>query len=270
MNVLIASDFISTSFLSELSSSDCQWVHFGATQFAVASTTNQTRRRDLHRTVWSQSRGELGRFTVHSLRMKMRPVKMSNTGLLTCFLRTNGVNASVTLGKGRSAMASCREWERVSVGPFKERRESTPSGVWAELVELLWVFRSSQRWPNKPGKNVRPSTIKLNAATNQIVVIVRVDETFTTMTFKVIRGQGQGEMTSVPFRDYFLARDGKNLTSLILALTPMNSLVGQRLKAAESMRSRRQSDTPSTRPVFVHNIALLHSNYQPHDTPPAL
>jgi len=56
------------------------------------------------------------------------------------------------------------------------------------------IFRSSpQRWPNKPGKNVRTyvhpyvppsvrtSTIKLNAATNQIVEFVRVDETFTTI-----------------------------------------------------------------------------------------
>ena len=38
---------------------------------------------------------------------------------------------------------------------------------------------------NKPGKNVRPSvrtsTIKLDAATNQIVVFVTVDETFTTI-----------------------------------------------------------------------------------------
>jgi len=47
-------------------------------------------------------------------------------------------------------------------------------------------FRSSPpRWPNKPGKNVRPSirtsTIKLNAATNQIVEFVRVDETMTTI-----------------------------------------------------------------------------------------
>ena len=52
-------------------------------------------------------------------------------------------------------------------------------------------------WPNKPGKNVRlsvhmyvrpyvrtyvhTSTMKHNAATNQIVEIVRVDETFTTI-----------------------------------------------------------------------------------------
>jgi len=51
------------------------------------------------------------------------------------------------------------------------------------------IFRSSpQRWPNKPGKSVRrpyvhtsvrTSTIKLNAATNQIVQCVRVNETFT-------------------------------------------------------------------------------------------
>ena len=58
------------------------------------------------------------------------------------------------------------------------------------------IFRSSpQRWHNKSGKNVRPyvcpskrpsvrmsvrtSTIKRNAATNQIVEFVRVDETFT-------------------------------------------------------------------------------------------
>jgi len=39
---------------------------------------------------------------------------------------------------------------------------------------------------------VGTSTIKLNAATNQIVVFVNVDETFTT--FKVIRGQGQGHV----------------------------------------------------------------------------
>jgi len=35
--------------------------------------------------------------------------------------------------------------------------------------------------------------MKHNAATNQIVVFVKVDETFT-MTFKVIRGQGQGQV----------------------------------------------------------------------------
>jgi len=60
------------------------------------------------------------------------------------------------------------------------------------------IFRSSpERWPNKPGKNVRPSVcpsvhpyvhpyihtsaIKLNAATNQIVVFVKIDETFMTI-----------------------------------------------------------------------------------------
>jgi len=48
--------------------------------------------------------------------------------------------------------------------------------------------------------SVRPyvctSTMKHNAATNQIVVFVKVD-----MTFVVIQGQGQGqEMTSVPSR----------------------------------------------------------------------
>ena len=39
--------------------------------------------------------------------------------------------------------------------------------------------------------SVHTSTIKLNAATNQIVVFVKVDESFT---FKVIRGQGQGHV----------------------------------------------------------------------------
>jgi len=34
-------------------------------------------------------------------------------------------------------------------------------------------------------------------------MMLEVNETFATMTFKVIRGQGQGEMTSVPNRDYF-------------------------------------------------------------------
>ena len=34
--------------------------------------------------------------------------------------------------------------------------------------------------------------------------MLEVDETFTKMTFKVIRGQGQGqEITSVPYRHYF-------------------------------------------------------------------
>jgi len=49
---------------------------------------------------------------------------------------------------------------------------------------------SKSGWPNQPGKNVRPSirtyvhpyvrtsTIRLNATTNQIVVFVKVDETF--------------------------------------------------------------------------------------------
>jgi len=39
----------------------------------------------------------------------------------------------------------------------------------------------------------------------KLVVMLDVDETFTTMTFKVIQGQGQGqEMTSVLFQDYFI------------------------------------------------------------------
>jgi len=46
-----------------------------------------------------------------------------------------------------------------------------------------------------------------HAATNQIVVFVKVDETFTKsdedMTFKVIRGQSQSqEMTSVPLETF--------------------------------------------------------------------
>jgi len=51
------------------------------------------------------------------------------------------------------------------------------------------VFRSSpERWPNKPGKKcpsvrtfIHTSIMKHNAATNQIVVFVKVDETFTTI-----------------------------------------------------------------------------------------
>jgi len=55
-------------------------------------------------------------------------------------------------------------------------------------VLCLSIFRSSpERWPNKPCKNVRPfvctsvctSTIKHDAATKQIVVFVKVNETFT-------------------------------------------------------------------------------------------
>jgi len=41
---------------------------------------------------------------------------------------------------------------------------------------LQFIRSSPQRWPNKP---IHTSTIKLNAATNQIVVFVKVDETFT-------------------------------------------------------------------------------------------
>jgi len=38
----------------------------------------------------------------------------------------------------------------------------------------------------------------------QLGMMLEVDKTFTTMSFKVIRGQGQGqEMTSVSCRDYF-------------------------------------------------------------------
>ena len=60
-------------------------------------------------------------------------------------------------------------------------------------LPLLFIRSSLQRWPNKPGKNVHPyvhtsvhlyvrtSTMKHNAATNQIVVFVKVDETFTTI-----------------------------------------------------------------------------------------
>jgi len=55
------------------------------------------------------------------------------------------------------------------------------------LKPLQFAETFAQRWPNKPGKNVCPSVrtyvhtskIKLNAATNQIVEFVRVDETFT-------------------------------------------------------------------------------------------
>jgi len=54
---------------------------------------------------------------------------------------------------------------------------------------------------SKFAKNrLRPILMKLG-------MMLEVDETFIhdNMTFKVIRGQGQGqEMTSVPFRDYFL------------------------------------------------------------------
>ena len=47
--------------------------------------------------------------------------------------------------------------------------------------------------------------MKHNAATNQIVVFVKVDETFMMMTFKVIQGQGQGqEMTSFPLGTIFI------------------------------------------------------------------
>jgi len=36
-------------------------------------------------------------------------------------------------------------------------------------------------------------------------MMLEVDDIHDDMTFKVIRGQGQGqEMTSVPYRDYFL------------------------------------------------------------------
>ena len=64
--------------------------------------------------------------------------------------------------------------------------------------------RSYGRRPTYGRKNGRDgtSTMKHNAATNQIMVFVKVDETFTTMTFNVIRGQSQGqEMTSVPSLD---------------------------------------------------------------------
>jgi len=55
---------------------------------------------------------------------------------------------------------------------------------------------------------VHMSTMKHNVATSQIVVFV--------MTFKVIRGQGQGqEMISVSSRDYFYI----NIFSLILSNT---------------------------------------------------
>jgi len=88
------------------------------------------------------------------------------------------------------------------------------------------MLRSSpQRWPNKPGKNVRPSirtsirtsTMKLNAATNNIVEFVRGRwDIHDDMTFKVIWGQGQGqEMTSVPFRDYFCKFETPNVFTLV-------------------------------------------------------
>jgi len=51
------------------------------------------------------------------------------------------------------------------------------------LTSVSFIRSSSERWPNKLGKSVRPyvrtSTIKHNAATNQIMVFVKVDETFT-------------------------------------------------------------------------------------------
>ena len=52
---------------------------------------------------------------------------------------------------------------------------------------------------------VRTSTMKHNAATNQIVVFVKVNETFTTIWLSGSSDQGQGqEMTWVPYLDYFL------------------------------------------------------------------
>jgi len=76
--------------------------------------------------------------------------------------------------------------------------------LWAPSSSYCFysIFRSSpERWPNKPGKNVHPSvhtsvrtsehmsvrtyihtsTITHNAATNQIVVFVKVNETFMTI-----------------------------------------------------------------------------------------
>jgi len=54
------------------------------------------------------------------------------------------------------------------------------NNYWKDELSILGHLR---RWPNKPGKNVhlsvRTSTIKHNAATNQIVIFVKVDETFT-------------------------------------------------------------------------------------------
>jgi len=63
------------------------------------------------------------------------------------------------------------------------------------------VFRSSpQRWPNKPGKNVRPS---VRTYVHKYDVRGRWN-IHDYMSFKVIQGQSQGEeMTSVPYRDYF-------------------------------------------------------------------
>jgi len=55
------------------------------------------------------------------------------------------------------------------------------SNCLADSTRFFWS--SPEKWPNKPDKNVRPSvrtsTMKHDAATNQIVVFVKVDETFT-------------------------------------------------------------------------------------------
>jgi len=222
---------------------------------------------------------------------------------------------------------------------------------------LNLIFRSSpERWPNKPGKNVRPyihmSTMKHNAATNQIMIFVKVDETFTMiwlsrssevrvkvmwdlkfqkwrfsnsvsstifqpvkkfqqflildqnisgrifefspsyqvtwlqilpkntqkffpsnetwydvrgrwdihddMTFKVIRGQGQGqEMTSVPFRHYFylfihVHSNGskRHCTKAKMALTGKNTQCSDLLLAPDCQCSR-----PS--PYFFKFLATL-------------
>jgi len=59
---------------------------------------------------------------------------------------------------------------------MKQKRSKLLQFVWGNITMALDYGRTYER-----GTYVRASTIKHNAATNQIVLFVRVDETFTTI-----------------------------------------------------------------------------------------
>ena len=96
------------------------------------------------------------------------------------------------------------------------------------------LYLGPERWPNKPGKNVRPSVrpyvhnqTQCSHKPNSGICWGRRD-IHHNMTFKVIRGQGQGqEMTSVPYRNYFIPFLSVNILDILCLLSWGTSIDGQ-------------------------------------------
>jgi len=93
-----------------------------------------------------------------------------SNNLVTCSDRSSLARLQYTLNNNSIHRVISSSLKQTSIWPYGSRNQ--------------YNFRSSpERWPNKPGKNVRKCLGPQwnNAATNQIVAFVKVDETFTTI-----------------------------------------------------------------------------------------